>query len=114
MTAKEEQQPLLVVAVDKDLPHDQDKWSGAAKTAIKGAANSSAAGQKGHGTALQGVWNKYRLPLIIAYYALCCSTLIVINKVVIHFLRVRLGGGFVNKVLQACYRALQVVTCKAM
>ena len=65
----EEQQPL--VAADPE----------------KGSANK----QDGAGASLHLFVQQYKIPLIILYYGLCSSTLIVINKVAVHNITVSLA-----------------------
>jgi hypothetical protein len=64
MTASdmEEKQPLVSVDPEKGSPGNQD----------------------GAGTSLHLFVQQYKIYLIILYYGLCSSTLIVINKVAVH------------------------------
>lgn len=41
----------------------------------------------GNNSSLQQLMQQYKIPLILCYYGLCSSTLIVINKVAVHTLR---------------------------
>lgn len=46
---------------------------------------------EGPGASFHLLVQQYKIPLIILYYGLCSSTLIVINKVAVHNIRVSLG-----------------------
>lgn len=65
----EEQQPLLV--------------KGDLEKASLGVAHN------GFSPSLQLFIHQHKIPLIILYYGLCSSTLIVINKVAVHNIKVR-------------------------